>query len=198
VFFSLIYAFRRLKWCLTLAVGGVAALEWKAVLTQEYVMPSFDIVSEFDQHEASNAVDQANREVQTRFDFKGVTASFTLEGDSVQMEAEVDFQLKQMLDVLRNRLIARGIDARCMDPQDPELSGVKARQTVKLKQGLEAADAKDIVKRIKATKAKVQAQIQGEKVRVTGKKRDDLQGVMALLRSEEGPDLPLQFDNFRD
>lgn len=161
-------------------------------------MPSFDIVSEFDQHEASNAVDQANREVQTRFDFKGVDASFTLEGESVQVEADVDFQLKQMLDVLRNRLIARGIDARCMDPQDPELSGVKARQTVTLKQGLEAADAKDIVKRIKATKAKVQAQIQGEKVRVTGKKRDDLQSVMALLRSEEGPDLPLQFDNFRD
>lgn len=161
-------------------------------------MPSFDIVSEFDQHEASNAVDQANREVQTRFDFKGVDASFTLEGEKVQLEAEVDFQLQQMLDVLRNRLIARGIDARCMDIQDAQLSGVKARQEVVLKQGLDQAEAKDVVKRIKASKLKVQAQIQGEKVRVNGKKRDDLQSVMALLRGEEGPELPLQFDNFRD
>ncbi len=161
-------------------------------------MPSFDIVSEFDQHEASNAVDQANREVQTRFDFKGVDASFTLEGEKVQLEAQVDFQLQQMIDVLRNRLIARGIDARCMDIQDPVLSGVKARQEIVLKQGLDQAEAKDVVKRIKASKLKVQAQIQGEKVRVTGKKRDDLQSVMALLRGEEGPELPLQFDNFRD
>ncbi|WP_447553230.1 YajQ family cyclic di-GMP-binding protein [Vreelandella sp. EE22] len=161
-------------------------------------MPSFDIVSEFDRHEAANAVDQANREVDSRFDFKGVDASFTLEGESVALEAEVDFQLKQMLDVLRNRLIARGIDARCMEVKDPVLTGVKARQDVALKQGLDAAQTKDIVKRIKASKLKVQAQIQGEKVRVTGKKRDDLQSVMALLRGEEGPDLPLQFDNFRD
>ena len=161
-------------------------------------MPSFDIVSEFDQHEAANAVDQANREVQSRFDFKGVDASFTLEGDKVLLEAEVDFQLKQMLDVLRNRLIARGIDARCMDVKDAVLSGVKARQEVELKQGLDQAEAKDVVKRIKGSKLKVQAQIQGEKVRVTGKKRDDLQSVMALLRGEEGPDLPLQFYNFRD
>lgn len=161
-------------------------------------MPSFDIVSEFDKHEASNAVDQANREVQSRFDFKGVDASFALEGDSVKLEAEVDFQLKQMLDVLRNKLIARGIDPRCLDVQEPVLSGVKARQEAQLKQGLDQKEAKDIVKRIKESKPKVQAQIQGEKVRVTGKKRDDLQAVMALLRGEGGPDLPLQFDNFRD
>ncbi|MDR5902382.1 MULTISPECIES: YajQ family cyclic di-GMP-binding protein [Halomonas] len=161
-------------------------------------MPSFDIVSEFDKHEASNAVDQANREIQTRFDFKGVDASFSLEGDSVSLEAEVDFQLKQMLDVLRNKLIARGIDARCLDVQEPVLSGVRARQEAQLKQGLDQKEAKDIVKRIKESKLKVQAQIQGEKVRVTGKKRDDLQAVMALLRGEQGPDLPLQFDNFRD
>ena len=115
-------------------------------------MPSFDIVSEFDQHEAANAVDQANREVQSRFDFKGVDASFTLEGDKVLLEAEVDFQLKQMLDVLRNRLIARGIDARCMDVKDAVLSGVKARQEVELKQGLDQAEAKDVVKRIKGSK----------------------------------------------
>ncbi|MBB3190867.1 YajQ family cyclic di-GMP-binding protein [Halomonas cerina] len=161
-------------------------------------MPSFDIVSEFDKHEASNAVDQANREIQGRFDFKGVTASFELTGETVQLEAEVDFQLKQMLDVLRNRLIARGIDPRCMEVEEPELSGVRARQTVMLKQGLDQPEAKDIVKRIKAAKLKVQAQIQGDKVRVTGKKRDDLQAVIAMLKSEEGPDLPLQFDNFRD
>lgn len=161
-------------------------------------MPSFDIVSEFDQHEATNAVDQANREVQSRFDFKGVDASFELDGETVKLEAEVDFQLKQMLDVLRSRLIARDIDARCMDVKDPVLSGVKARQDVVLKQGLDQAEAKDIVKRIKASKLKVQAQIQGDKVRVTGKKRDDLQSVIALLRGEEGPELPLQFNNFRD
>ena len=161
-------------------------------------MPSFDIVSEFDKHEGANAVDQANREVQSRFDFKGVDASFTLEGDKVQLEAEVDFQLKQMLDILRNKLIARSIDPRIMDVQDAEVSGVKARQTVALKQGLEQKEAKDIVKRIKDSKLKVQAQIQGDKVRVTGKKRDDLQSVMALLRGDEGPDLALQFDNFRD
>jgi len=103
-----------------------------------------------------------------------------------------------VLDVLRNKLIARGVDARCMDVQEPVLSGVRARQEVILKQGLDQKQAKDIVKRIKESKLKVQAQIQGEKVRVTGKKRDDLQAVMALLRGEEGPDLPLQFDNFRD
>ncbi|WP_136248846.1 YajQ family cyclic di-GMP-binding protein [Halomonas borealis] len=161
-------------------------------------MPSFDIISEFDQHEANNAVDQANRELQGRFDFKGVTASFALEGEAVTLEAEVDFQLRQMLDMLRNKLIARGIDPRCLEVDDPELSGVRARQTVRLKQGLEQKEAKDIVKRIKDTKLKVQSQIQGEKVRVTGKKRDDLQQIMALLKGEQGPDLALQFDNFRD
>ncbi|QJQ95317.1 MULTISPECIES: YajQ family cyclic di-GMP-binding protein [Halomonadaceae] len=161
-------------------------------------MPSFDIVSEFDKHEASNAVDQANREVQTRFDFKGVDTSFALNGEVVTLEADVDFQLKQMLDVLRARLIARGIDARCMDEQEPVLSGVKARQEVKLKQGLEQPDCKAIVKLIKDSKLKVQAQIQGDQVRVTGKKRDDLQQVMALLKGEQGPDLPVQYTNFRD
>lgn len=161
-------------------------------------MPSFDIVSEFDKHEARNAVDQANREIQTRFDFKGVAASFELNDETVLLEADVDFQLKQMLDVLRNKLIARGVDARCMDEQEPVLSGVKARQEVKLKQGLEQADSKAIVKLIKDTKLKVQTQIQGDKVRVTGKKRDDLQQVIALLKGEQGPDLALQYDNFRD
>jgi len=162
-------------------------------------MPSFDIVSEFDKHEATNAVDQANREVESRFDFKGVDASFTLEGDNkVSLEADADFQLKQMLEMLRGKLIKRGIDARCMDEQEPQLSGVKARQEVLLKQGLDQAEAKQIVKLLKDAKLKVQAQIQGDKVRVTGKKRDDLQTAIALLKGESGPDLPLQYNNFRD
>jgi len=162
-------------------------------------MPSFDIVSEFDKHEATNAVDQANREVESRFDFKGVDASFTLEGDNkVSLEADADFQLKQMLEMLRGKLIKRGIDARCMDEQTPQLSGVKARQEVLLKQGLDQVEAKQIVKLLKDAKLKVQAQIQGDKVRVTGKKRDDLQTAIALLKGESGPDLPLQYNNFRD
>ncbi|MCM5704970.1 YajQ family cyclic di-GMP-binding protein [Larsenimonas salina] len=161
-------------------------------------MPSFDIVSEFDSHEATNAVDQANREIQSRFDFRGVKAQYTLEGERVQIEAEVDFQLQQMIDVLRAKLIARGIDARCMDIQEPELSGVKARQAVDLKQGLEQEDAKRIVKLLKGAKLKVQPAIQGDKVRVSGKKRDDLQEAIALLKGEDGPDLPLQYTNFRD
>ncbi|WP_106478779.1 YajQ family cyclic di-GMP-binding protein [Phytohalomonas tamaricis] len=161
-------------------------------------MPSFDIVSEFDKHEATNAVDQANREIQTRFDFKGVDASFTLNGETVSLEAEVDFQLRQMMDVLSAKLISRGIDARCMEEKEPVLTGVKARQDVVLKQGLEQTDCKAIVKQLKDAKLKVQSQIQGDKVRVTGKKRDDLQQAIALLKSDQGPDLPLQFNNFRD
>lgn len=161
-------------------------------------MPSFDIVSEFDKHEATNAVDQANREVEGRFDFRGVNAHFELEGDTIHLEADQDFQLKQMLDVLRAKLIKRGIDARCMDEQEPQLAGVRARQDVNLKQGLEQADAKRITKAIKDARLKVQAQIQGDKIRVTGKKRDDLQAVIALLKGEDGPELPLQYNNFRD
>lgn len=161
-------------------------------------MPSFDIVSEFDSHEATNAVDQANREVETRFDFRGVKASFEIEGESIRLEADQDFQLKQMLDILRAKLIKRGIDARCMDEQEAQLSGVRARQEVKLKQGLEQADAKSLVKRLKDAKLKVQAQIQGEQVRVTGKKRDDLQAAIALLKGDESLEIPLQYTNFRD
>ncbi|WP_110687886.1 YajQ family cyclic di-GMP-binding protein [Salinicola aestuarinus] len=161
-------------------------------------MPSFDIVSEFDRHEATNAVDQANREIQTRFDFRGVDASFALEGDTVSLEADAEFQLQQMLDVLRAKLIGRGIDARCMEIEDAQTAGVKARQQVNLKQGLEQADAKAIVKQLKDAKLKVQAAIQGDKVRVSGKKRDDLQQAIALLKGETGPDLALQYNNFRD
>ena len=160
-------------------------------------MPSFDIVSELDKHEVTNAVDQASRELTTRFDFKGVKASFTRNTDSISMEADVDFQLRQMIDMLVGKFVARGLDPKCFDEQDAELSGVKARQEILLRQGLDQENAKKVTKAIKESKAKVQVQIQGEKVRVTGKKRDDLQGVMALLK-ESDIDLPLQYNNFRD
>lgn len=160
-------------------------------------MPSFDIVSEVDTHEVTNAVDQANREIQTRFDFKGVDASFERDGDAINMVAEADFQLKQMIDVLRAKLVNRKVDPDCMDPQSPELSGMQARQKVVLKQGLDQTAAKKIGKLIKDSKLKVQTQVQGEQVRVTGKKRDDLQDVIALLKSS-GFELPLQYKNFRD
>ena len=160
-------------------------------------MPSFDIVSELDSHEVTNAVDQANRELTSRYDFKGVKAEFELQDDTITLVAEVDFQLQQMLEVLRAKLTARKIDIRCMEVKDPDLSGVKAKQTVILRQGLDQVLCKKITKLIKDSKMKVQSQIQGEKVRVTGKKRDDLQQAMALLR-ESDMDLPLQFNNFRD
>ncbi|KDE40802.1 MAG: YajQ family cyclic di-GMP-binding protein [Nitrincola lacisaponensis] len=160
-------------------------------------MPSFDIVSELDSHEVTNAVDQANRELQSRYDFKGVKAEYELQDDTVTMVAEVDFQLQQMLEILRGKLTARKIDIRCMEVKKPDLSGVKAKQQVLLRQGLDQVLCKKITKLIKDSKLKVQSQIQGEKVRVTGKKRDDLQDVMALLR-ESDVELPLQYNNFRD
>ena len=161
------------------------------------MMPSFDIVSEFDMHEASNAVDQANREVTTRFDFKGSNARFEHNKEIINMHAVVEFQLQQMLDILQNKLTKRGIDIACMEISDPQSTGRTAQQTVTLKQGLETLLAKKIVKLIKDRKLKVQSAIQGEKVRVTGKKRDDLQVVMQMLK-EEKLEMPLQFNNFRD
>lgn len=160
-------------------------------------MPSFDIVSEYDRHEAQNAVDQANKEVTTRFDFKGVAASFEFNDENITIKAEVEFQLQQMLDILQNKLAKRGIDIGCMEVSDPHIAGKTASQTATLKQGLDTPLAKKIVKLIKDKKLKVQAAIQGDKVRVTGKKRDDLQEVIAMLK-EEKLDMPLQFDNFRD
>lgn len=160
-------------------------------------MPSFDIVSELDMHEVSNAVDQSNREIEMRYDFKGVDARFEQSDGSVVMHAEVDFQLQQLLDVLRTKMIGRKIDVRCLEIKDPEKANMRARQEVVLKQGLDQPLAKKIVKMIKDAKLKVQSQIQGEQVRVTGKKRDDLQKVMAFLRDAD-LELPLQFNNFRD
>jgi len=160
-------------------------------------MPSFDIVSEIDKHEFTNAMDTANRELGTRFDFKGSDAKFDVDGFVITQRAPSDFQLKQMLDILRARLIARGIDIRCMEVGDPEINLAEARQKVTIKQGIEQKLAKKIVGIIKDAKLKVEAQINGEKLRVSAKKRDDLQDVMALLKKSD-IELPLQFENFRD
>lgn len=160
-------------------------------------MPSFDVVSDFDAHEASNAVDQANREVTTRFDFKGTGSKYVLEDSVVSLTSQTDFQLKQMLDILRQRLSKRGIDVACLKEEEPELTGSEARQKVIMRQGLETSLSRDLVKKIKSSKIKVQSAIQGEKLRISGKKRDDLQAVIALLK-EVDCDLPLQYENFRD
>ena len=160
-------------------------------------MPSFDVVSEFDAHEASNAVDQANREVTNRFDFKGTGSKYELEEQVITLTSETDFQLQQMMDILRQKLAKRKIDIRCMKEEEPELTGSVARQKVILRQGIDTPLARDLVKKIKASKIKVQSAIQGEKLRVNGKKRDDLQAVIALLKDVD-TDLPLQYENFRD
>ncbi|QDH69000.1 YajQ family cyclic di-GMP-binding protein [Marilutibacter alkalisoli] len=160
-------------------------------------MPSFDIVSEVDSHELTNAVDQANRELGNRFDFKGVDAKFALDETVISLSAPSDFQLKQMSDILDARLIARGIDVRCLERGEIETNVAGARQKVTVKQGIERELAKKIQAAIKAAKLKVDSQINGDKLRVNGKKRDDLQAAIALLKGGEF-ELPLQFDNFRD
>jgi hypothetical protein len=160
-------------------------------------MPSFDIVSKVDQHEISNAVDQANREVTTRFDFKDSNAKFEFNEDKISLSTETDFQLKQMKEVLTGKLAKRQVDVQCLEYKDPEIHHRQARQEVLVRQGIPQDIAKSITKFIKDKKLKVQAAIQGDQVRVTGKKRDDLQEVIAALRKENFK-LPLQFDNFRD
>jgi uncharacterized protein YajQ (UPF0234 family) len=160
-------------------------------------MPSFDIVSEVNLHEAANAVDQSNREVGTRFDFKGTGARYELSESTITLHAENEFQLQQMLDILQPRLAKRGVDIACLKLDPPQVTGRKATQTVTLRQGVDAALAKTLIKLIKDAKLKVQAAIQGDQVRVTGKKRDDLQEVIALVKKAE-LELPLQFTNFRD
>ena len=161
-------------------------------------MPSFDVVSEVDKHELTNAVDQANRELSTRFDFKGVDAKFVLEDDTfINQSAPSDFQLKQMTDILKQRLTARGIDIRCLEFGEVETNLAGARQKVTIKQGIERDTAKKIQAALKDAKLKVDSQINGDKLRVNGKKRDDLQEAIALLRKAEFG-IPLQFDNFRD
>lgn len=160
-------------------------------------MPSFDIISEVDKHELVNALDQANREVTTRFDLKGTSAKIEQEENILTLRADNEFQISQVMDILRARLSARQIDVRAMDVGKVETNLAEARQKVTIKQGLEQKVAKTIIAKIKEAKLKVEAQINAEKIRVTGKKRDDLQAAMALLRKAD-VEVPLQFDNFRD
>lgn len=160
-------------------------------------MPSFDVVSEINAHEVSNAVDQANREVGTRFDFRGSDARFEQAEYVITLRAQTEFQIEQMLDILRTRLAKRGVDLGCIELGKLEATGKEARQTVTLRHGIDTTLAKHIVKLIKDSKLKVQAAVQGDQVRVTGKKRDDLQDVIQMLRSAK-LELPVQFTNFRD
>ena len=160
-------------------------------------MPSFDVVSEINIQEARNAVENAQRELATRFDFRGVDAAFDWSEKAAKLKAEGEFQLQQMVDILRNKLIKRGIDADTMMLSDIEASGKNRMQNVSFKEGIDTELAKKLVKLIKDRKMKVQVAIQGEQVRVTGKKRDDLQSVIALLKQESFGQ-PLQFNNFRD
>lgn len=160
-------------------------------------MPSFDIVSELDWHEVTNAVDQANRELATRYDFKGVEAKFTIKDKAVVMEAQFEPQLQQMIDMLYQKMVKRGIDLKSLEKGDPVLGNMRVSQPITVKEGIEAPVAKKIVKQIKDSKLKVQTQIQGDQLRVTGKKRDDLQQVMSLLKNAD-LEVAVQFTNFRD
>ena len=160
-------------------------------------MPSFDVVSEVDLQEVRNATDQANREVGTRYDFKGSDARFGLDAGVVNLHAESEFQLEQMMDILQKKLVKRGVDIACMDIAKPETANNRARQAVTIRQGIDMDTARRIAKDVKGAKLKVQAQIQGEQVRVSGKKRDDLQATIALLKKADFG-LPLQYINFRD
>ncbi|NYT66684.1 YajQ family cyclic di-GMP-binding protein [Alcaligenaceae bacterium] len=160
-------------------------------------MPSFDVVSEVDKHELANAVDQASRELNTRFDFKGTDAKFELDGYVINQSAPSVFQLNQMLDILRGRLSARGVDVRCLETDSPNENLGGARQKITVRQGIEQPVSKKLIAALKAEKIKVEAQINGEKLRISGKKRDDLQAAIALLKKTD-VDVPLQFENFRD
>ena len=160
-------------------------------------MPSFDIVSELNPHEVTNAVDQANREVGTRFDFKGTNARYELTDYVITLIAPADFQLKQMMDILKLKLTKRGIDIVCMKVDEPVITGQTAKQIATLRQGIDSELGKKLQRLIKDSKLKVQAAIQDKQVRVTGKSKDDLQSAIALVRGSK-LDLPLQFMNFRD
>ena len=162
-------------------------------------MPSFDAVSELDTHELTNAVDQANRELSQRFDFKDTGASFELNEKelTVSLKAPAEFQLKQMVDILTLRLGKRGIEARCMEKKDAVTNLAQARQDIVMRHGIDPDSGRKLQKIVKESKLKVQAAIQGDQLRVTGKQRDDLQAAMALLRKAD-VDRPLQFKNFRD
>ena len=161
-------------------------------------MPSFDTVCDPDMVEVRNAVDNAAKEIGTRFDFKGTSAGIELKDKEITLLGDAEFQLQQVEDILRNKLTKRNVDVRFLDKGAVQkIGGDKVKQVIKVKSGIAGEDAKKIQRLIKDSKLKVQAAIQGDSVRVTGAKRDDLQAVMALLRKDMA-DLPLSFDNFRD
>ena len=160
-------------------------------------MPSFDVVSELNAHEVANAVDQANRELGQRFDFKDTGARFELKELTVTLHAQVDFQLRQMLEILKLRLSKRGVDLQCLDIKEPQTTLSSAQQEVLLRHGIDQEAGRRITRAIKDSRLKVQASVQGDKVRVTGKQRDDLQAAIKLLRGTK-VEVPLQFNNFRD
>ncbi|MDF2939396.1 MAG: nucleotide-binding protein [Gammaproteobacteria bacterium] len=162
-------------------------------------MPSFDVVSELEMHEIVNAVDQANREVSTRFDFKGANAKFELneKDKTISLESSSDFQVAQMQDILNNKLIKRNISSKHLEVNDPVPSGKVVKQVISLQEGIDKELGKEIVQLIKDAKLKVKASIQDNKVRVSGDKKDELQAAIALLRTQN-LSLPLQFNNFRD
>ncbi|WP_297812516.1 YajQ family cyclic di-GMP-binding protein [uncultured Methylophaga sp.] len=161
-------------------------------------MPSFDIVSEVDKHELTNAVDQTNRELRNRFDFRGTEASVEQSDKVLTLIADSDFQLEQLLDILRLKLVKRGIELTCLEIKESVGHGKMRKQDVIVREGIDKDLSRKIVKLVKQSKIKVQAAVQGESVRVTGKKRDDLQAVMAMLKDDDSIDMPLQFNNFRD
>ena len=160
-------------------------------------MPSFDVVYEVDHHELTNAVDQMNREISNRYDFKGSDAKVELKVPLLNVEGDNEFQIKQMHDIIYKKLAARGIDTACLEQGKIEERGMRAYQTITVREGVDKELARKIVKMVKDAKMKVQAAIQGDQVRVTGKKRDDLQAVIEMLKGSE-IELPLQFTNFRD
>ncbi|MFC3606604.1 YajQ family cyclic di-GMP-binding protein [Stutzerimonas tarimensis] len=159
-------------------------------------MPSFDVVSELDKHEVTNAIDNAAKELDRRYDLRG-KCSLELKELTIHLTAEADFMLEQMLDIVRGSLVKRKIDIQCLEYKDAYPSGKVVKQEVVLREGIDKELAKKIVAHIKGTKLKVQAAIQGEQVRITGKKRDDLQEAIADLRGNDFG-MPLQFNNFRD
>ncbi len=159
-------------------------------------MPSFDVVSELDAHEVTNAVDNAAKELERRYDLRG-KASFEFKDKTVTLTADADFMLEQLIEILKLSLVKRKIDVQCLEYKDAYASGKVVKQEVILREGIEKELAKKIVAVVKEAKLKVQASIQGEQVRITGKKRDDLQEAIAVLRTQE-LGMPLQFDNFRD
>ena len=164
----------------------------------ENKMPTFDIVSEVDKHELTNAVDQANREIDNRFDFRGTDASVEQSDKVLTLNANSDFQLDQLLDILRVKLIKRKVDVSCLEVKDSIGNGKLRKQEVIIREGIDKDLSRKIVKLVKESKIKVQSAVQGESVRITGKKRDDLQAIMALLKISDSLEMPLQFNNFRD